>query len=210
MLKYCLFSLKRRNLLFQCWCRAGGCFSAVMIMMFFQNTATVLILQILFNRFHAGTNIRYFNFSWEFAGNDCKNLIFPVNLALKRNWDPHFTVGALQDLCISHSWLTDCLGGFTSTYYFSPCCHHVHHENTPIKHKLMFYEKKIWKDDDFWVWIKQTVLEILQIQAHAWTVPHFLVCLLPVCKLRVLAEAHFPRETKTLQTKHSHWSPINI
>lgn len=69
---------------------------------------------------HAGTNIKYCYFSWDFTDNDCKNLIFPVNLALKRNWVPHFSVSALQDLHISHSWVTDYLGGFISTYYFLP------------------------------------------------------------------------------------------
>lgn len=62
----------------------------------------------------------------------------------------------------------------------------------------MFYVKKILKYDDFWVWIKQAVLDILQIQAHAWTAPAFLACKVSDCKLHVLEEAHFPRETKAL------------
>lgn len=168
-------------------------------MMFFQSTATVLILQILFKGFCAGTNIKYCSFSWGFAGNDCKNLIFPMNLALKRNWDPHLSVGALQDLHTSHSWFTGYLEGFISTYYFLPVTIMFIMKTHPFLLKLKSKTRVLCEEDieRWWVLIKQPALEILQIQAHAWTVPPFLVFML----------SGRPWQKHTSQGKQRHYKP---
>lgn len=120
MLRYYLFSLKKRNLQIKSaewvqWLCSGRTSLSP-----HPSNSPQLCINTEIKGLHTGRNIKHCNFSWGFAGSDYKNLICPVNLALKKNWVPHFSVGDLWDHHISHSWLSGFLAGFVSTYYFLP------------------------------------------------------------------------------------------